>query len=73
MTYPMPDTEGHYWAKLVHPHKMPESEDWASGEWEVVQVHDNNCAGVMDWRVAVPGIEPGQLMDAFIWGPRVGS
>jgi hypothetical protein len=71
MPHPTPDTEGFYWAKLVHPHKMPQGEDWASVDYEVVRVCDNNGTGEDQWRVAVPGIEPGQLIDAFIWGPRV--
>lgn len=70
-THPMPNIEGHYWAKLVHPHKEPEDEDWVSPDWEVVQVNDNNGSGEDKWRVSVPGIEPGQLIDAFIWGPRI--
>ena len=68
---PTPDQEGHYWAKLVHPHEMPEGEDWASPDWEVVQVNDNNGTGDDQWRVHVPGIEQGQLLDAFIWGPKI--
>tara|TARA_R110002124_G_scaffold51390_5_gene148773 strand:+ start:43288 stop:43593 length:306 start_codon:yes stop_codon:yes gene_type:complete len=68
---PTPDKEGHFWAKLVHPSDMPEGEDWASPDWEVVQVNDNNGTGSDQWRVFVPGIEPGQMLDAFIWGPEV--
>ncbi|WP_156783391.1 hypothetical protein [Roseovarius nubinhibens] len=69
--HPTPSAEGHYWAKLVHPHHEPEGEEWASYDWEVVQVNYNNGTGEDQWRVYVPGIEPGQLIDAFIWGPRV--
>lgn len=66
-----PSEEGHYWGKLVHPRKMPEGEDWASPDWEVVQVSDNGGEGDDKWRVYVPGIQPGQLLDGFVWGPRV--
>lgn len=69
--HPTPNQEGHYWAKLVHPYREPEDEDWASLDWEVVQVSDNLGTGDDKWRVFVPGIETGQLIDAFTWGPRV--
>ena len=69
--YPTPHSEGHFWAKLIHPLDMPEGEDWTSSDWEVVQVNDNNGTGDDQWRVHVPGIEPGQMMDAFVWGPRI--
>lgn len=69
--HPLPNQEGHFWAKLVHPYNEPEGEDWASPDWEVVQVNDNNGQGEDQWRVYVPGIETGQLIDAFVWGPRV--
>ncbi|OAN76730.1 hypothetical protein A8B82_15155 [Sulfitobacter sp. EhC04] len=71
MPHPTPTEEGFYWAKLVHPRRMPEGEDWASVNYEVVQVSDNNGTGEDQWRVYVAGIEPGQMIDAFIWGPRV--
>ena len=71
MPHQTPSAEGHYWAKLVHPHGMPEGEDWASVDYEIVQVSDNNGEGDDKWRVYVAGIEQGQLLDGFIWGPRV--
>lgn len=69
--HPTPTEPGFYWAKLVHPYRMPKGEDWASRDWEVVNVYDNNGEGIDRWRVAVPGISPGQLLDAFVWGPEV--
>jgi hypothetical protein len=69
--FPTPTEEGHYWAKLVQPYKMPDGEDWLSGRFEVVQVYDNNGTGEDQWRVAMCGIERGQLIDAFVWGPKV--
>lgn len=69
--HPAPTVEGYRWAKLVHPNKMPPGEDWASPDWEIVRVVDNNGAGEDQFRVAVMGIEPGQLIDGFIWGPPV--
>lgn len=69
MTYPTPNAEGHYWGKFVH--KMPNGEDWVSVDWEVVQVFDNGGEDCDMLRVAVPGIEPSQPIDAFTWGPRV--
>jgi hypothetical protein len=71
MPHETPSAEGHYWAKLVRPHGMPEGEDWASVDYEIVQVSDNNGEGDDKWRVYVAGIEQGQLLDGFIWGPRV--
>lgn len=69
--HPTPTAEGHYWAKLVHPHQMPEGEYWASPDWEVVRVCDNNGEGADKWRVAMHGIEPFQLIESCIWGPQV--
>ncbi|KEP71748.1 hypothetical protein DL1_00040 [Thioclava dalianensis] len=69
--HPTPNRPGHYWAKLVHPTRMPEGEDWASTDWEVVQVNDNNGEGDERLSVSVPGIEPGQWIPDFVWGPEV--
>ncbi len=72
--YPPPDREGYYWAKLVHPSKMPEGEDWASPDWEIVEVCNNNVDDPEDdehWIIFVPGIGPPQWWKDFIWGPRV--
>lgn len=73
--YPTPTEEGHYWAKL----KLAEEPDNNSVDWEVVQVHDNImrpwCEADIEtgecMMVMVPGIERGQLIDAFVWGPAV--
>lgn len=71
MRYPTPNHEGFFWAKLVHPSKMPAGEDWASFDWEVVQVTDNNGEGDETWGVFVGGIGPTQWIPDFIWGPEV--
>lgn len=69
--YPAPNKEGYFWAKLVHPSGMPDTEDWASSDWEVVNVHDNNGEGDEEWGVFVPGITKTQWLPDFIWGPEV--
>lgn len=65
--YPTPDREGHWWAKL----KLHDDPDLNSVNWEVVQVFDNNGEGEYAFMVSVPGIERGQPLDAFVWGPSV--
>ncbi len=69
--FPAPTAPGHYWAnwnaRLVH----PKGEEWASLDFEVVQVWDNNGEGNEKWGVSVPGIEPTQWIEDFVWGPRV--
>jgi hypothetical protein len=69
--YPAPTKEGWYWAKLVHPSQMPSGEDWASRDWEVVEVWDNNGEGDETYAVHVTGIGPPQWIPDFIWGPEV--
>lgn len=73
--YPTPDRPGHYWAKLVHPSQMPLGEDWRSADWEVVSVDINDPCGSQGdpeyLSVLVPGVEPTQWVDDFVWGPRV--
>lgn len=69
--YPAPTRPGFYWAKLVHPSRMPDGEDWASIDWEVVSVNDNNGEGRERFSVSVPGIEPAQWIPDFVWGPEV--
>lgn len=73
--HPTPTDKGHYWAKLVHPSNMPIGEDWASTDWEVVQVNINDYAGKPGepeyLSVAVPGVGPTQWVADFVWGPRV--
>lgn len=71
MPHPTPDAPGYFWAKLVHPRNEPDDEDWTSIHFEVVQVDENYGEGEDHLRVYVPGIGPGQLIDAFIWGARV--
>lgn len=71
--FPTPDREGHFWAKLVHPTRMPEGEDWASTDWEVVQVFHNNGepGDPEEFGVHVPGVRMVQWVQDFVWGPRV--
>lgn len=65
--YPTPAREGHWWAKLV----LTGNDDDRSTDWEVVQVFDNNGEGEFAFMASVPGIEGGQPIDAFVWGPPV--
>ena len=73
--YPMPDQEGHYWAKL----EAHAERDLLSPDWEVVFVFDNimrpwceaDIVGGECQMVSVPGIAGGQPLGAFAWGPRV--
>ena len=71
MSNPAPHEPGWYWAKLVHPRHEPEGEDWVSSDWEIVNVDENYGEGEDEFRVYVTGIGPGQLVDAFVWGPAV--
>lgn len=65
--HPTPAREGHWWAKL----KLADNPDDNSSDWEVVQVFDNNGEGDEKYMASVPGIERGQRLDAFVWGPPV--
>lgn len=70
MAYATPAREGHWWAKL----KLHDNPDLVSVDWEVVQVFDNNGSeanGAPPFMASVPGIEGGQPIDAFVWGPAV--
>ena len=69
--YPLPTETGHYWAKLVSPTDMPVGEHWNSTNWEVVQVNDNGGSGSGQLTASVPGVEPSQWLENFIWGPRI--
>lgn len=69
--YPTPNRPGFWWAKLVHPSRMPEGEDWASADWEPVQVVDNYGEGDEALGVSFPGIEPMQWIPDCIWGPEI--
>ncbi|WP_299558653.1 DNA translocase FtsK [uncultured Sulfitobacter sp.] len=66
-----PRETGYYWAKLIHPHNEPAGEDWRSSDWEIVQVDENYGEGEDEFRVYMLGIEVGQLVNGFIWGPAV--
>jgi hypothetical protein len=67
----VPNKQGHFWAKLIHPSGMPAGEDWKSVDWEVVQVTDNNGEGDEEFSVLVPGIGPPQWLPDFVWGPAI--
>lgn len=69
--YPPPTSEGFYWAKLIHPSEMPPKEDWASSDWEIVQVWDNNGEGDEAFGVSVFGVPKTQWIPDFVWGPRI--
>lgn len=72
---PPPDQEGYYWAKL----KLADNPDHNSVEWEVVRVFDNisrpwceaDIEGGECQLAHLPGLEQGQPLDAFVWGPAV--
>lgn len=66
-----PRETGYYWAKLVTPYKEPEAEDWASRDWEIVEVDENYGDGEDEFRVYMLGVPIGQLIGGFIWGPAV--
>ena len=74
-TYPTPEQEGHFWAKL----KLTDNPDHRSVDWEVVQVWDNIprpwCEADIEtgecMMASVPGVEGGHTLDAFVWGPAV--
>lgn len=71
--FPTPTKEGFYWAKLVHPSRMPEGESWKSVDWEVVEVIIN-CIDPEDDEhlgVFVGGVSPIQWVEDFVWGPEV--
>lgn len=68
--YPTPTREGHWWAKL----RLADNPDNNSTDWEVVQVFENGGVdpqGPEYYMASVPGIEGGQRLDAFVWGPPV--
>lgn len=73
--YPTPEKEGYYWAKL----RLADNEDDNSIDWEVVYVFENIskpwCEADIEsgecMMVSVPGLEGGQRIDAFVWGPTV--
>lgn len=69
MSYPC--TEGFYWAKLLTPTSMPAKEDWASDDWEVVQLIFNNGEGEEEYGVFVGGVGPMQWRKDFAWGPMI--
>ena len=72
--YPPPIKPGFYWAKLVHPTRMPPNEDWASTDWEPVEVIVNDQSDNVSPEhlgVFVLGVSPLQWIEDFIWGPQV--
>lgn len=69
--YPFPNREGFFWAKLVTVNDEPKGEDWASLDWEVVQVCDNNGEGDEAFYVNVPGVPKLQWPKNLVWGPEV--
>lgn len=71
--YPTPTKPGFYWAKLVHPSNELPGEDWASTQWEVVDVFANTLDTSDDdyLRVSVSGVAPSQNLIDFVWGPEV--
>ncbi len=80
MPFPAPIKPGWYWAKLIHPTRMPEGEDWNSVDWEVVHVDRNSSgplceadveAGEQEFSVLVTGIQPAQWVPDFVWGSEV--
>ncbi|MFT8778242.1 MAG: hypothetical protein ABF893_16535 [Gluconacetobacter liquefaciens] len=72
-SHPMPDQEGHYWAKwrIASDGTRDGDELTPSNKWEIVQVNDNNGKEMMRFTVSVPGVEAAQWLDCFVWGPRV--
>ena len=68
---PFPAREGWFWAKLINPTRMPEGEDWASVDWEVVEVIDNNGEGEEKFAVAFTGIAPWQWPRDCVFGAEV--
>lgn len=71
--FPTPTKAGFFWAKLIHPSRMPEGEDWKSFDWEVVEVFIN-CLDSDDDEalgVFVGGVSPVQWIPDFVWGPEV--
>lgn len=69
----LPIKPGYYWAKLKTPSDMPVGEDWASRNWEIVEVHDNNGApgSGEELSVSVFGVPVLQWPLDFFWGPMV--
>jgi hypothetical protein len=80
-----PTTPGYYWAKLKTPSEgylhgildapihVAAEQDWISGEWEIVEVHDNNGepGSAEEFSVSVFGIPVTQWPLDFFWGPKV--
>lgn len=74
--YQTPTKKGWFWAKLIHPSGIPEGqlvEDYASADWEVVEVFVN-CLNEDDPEhlgVFVGGLMHVQWIEDFVWGPEV--
>lgn len=73
--YPKPKTEGFYWAIWTSCATGTADEDcWvSSGEWEPVEVWLNGHDPVEDeyLMVFVGGVQRGQLLTNFKWGPAI--
>jgi len=80
----LPTEPGYYWAKLKTPSGGQiygtsagtvrvecDTEDWASPDWEIVQVNDNNGEGDTKFSVDVFGIPVTQWPLDFFWGPKL--
>lgn len=81
----LPTTPGYYWAKLKTPSEgylhgilnapihVAAEDDWVSGEWEIVEVHDNNGepGSAEEFSVSVFGIPVTQWPLDFIWGAKI--
>ena len=66
-----PTYEHFRWAKLLTPRDMPPQEDWASADWEVAFIFDNNGEGDEAYMVSFPGIGPAQRIEDCVFGPEV--
>lgn len=71
--HPTPTKPGFYWAKwrIADEGTKEGDEQTPSDRWEVMHVFEN-CLDVEDdeyLRVEVPGVERGQSLENFFWGP----
>lgn len=75
MTYPTPEAEGWFWAKL----RLAEEPDTNSSTFEPCFAFDNIlrpwCEADIEtgecMMVSVPGVERSYPLDAFVWGPQI--
>ena len=81
-----PHEAGYYWAKLKTPSDgttynegkrfdFKAEPEWASTEWEIVKVNENDPFGDPEgdefYSVWVPGIPVTQWVGDFFWGPKL--